>query len=857
MSEDVVTGLARFSYLQVISRSSTIKHASEAVDVRAFGREVGARYVIEGSLRQAGSVLRIAVRLVDATTGAHLWAETYNRPFEADRIFEIQDEVVPRIVSTVADMNGVLPHTMSEALRARDPRQLSPYEAVVRGLGYYARITVEEHAAVRDALERAVPEAPDNADAWALLAEAYAEEHKHGFNVRPDPLGRSLEAARRAVAAAPQNHLAQHSLAQALFFRRELQAFRPVADRAVALNPMDGFTTAFLGILIAYAGDWDHGLALAERAMGLNPHYPGWYRLGSFFGAYRKKDYRAALDIALKVNMPSYYYTHASIAAAYGQLGEREAAQGALRELLALKPDFAAVAREDYAKWFGPGELVEHILDGLRKAGLETPELAAAAAPAVPATGTATVASPSVAVLPFANLSADKEQEYFSDGLADEVITLLSQVAGLKVIARTSSFAFRGKDDDVRRIAAALDVTHVLEGSVRRAGTRVRVATQLVAAADGRQVWSERYDRELRDIFAVQDEIAAAIAGALRLTFSTHGAPQRYTPALPAYEAYLKGKHHQARVTPDALEEAKRSFESAIALDPRLGLAHVGVAAYWVVQMFFGSCRAHDAVPAARAAAGRALEIDPSIPEAHALLGYLAALYGLDWTAAARHFEMPATRQVGLPGIVRPMWATVFFLQERADEAVRLAERAVEEDPLEVWPRMNLHAYLQAAGRDREAYEQVRKVLAIDPDLVVARVSVAHFHAAWGERAEAVAAAREAYRVGPWYPDSVATLAATLRLSGEEEEARALVERLGSGEGVGDCRARAVYHILCGEIDAGADWTEKAIAERDPGMMFYLRFTFFRPLRTSSRWGRIARMLNLPAAASSPGGDRP
>ena len=199
----------------------------------------------------------------------------------------------------------------------------------------------------------------------------------------------------------------------------------------------------------------------------------------------------------------------------------------------------------------------------------------------------------------------------------------------------------------------------------------------------------------------------------------------------------------------------------------------------------------------------------------------------------------------------------MLFLQERADEAVRLAERAVEEDPLEVWPRMNLHAYLQAAGRDREAYDQVTKVLEIDPDLVVARVSVAHFHAAWGERAQAVAAAREAYRVGPWYQDTIATLAALLRLSGEEDEASALAERLGSGEGVGDCRARAVYHILCGEIDAAADWTEKAIAERDPGMMFYLRFTLFRPLRASPRWPRIAGLLNLPAAASPPGEAHP
>jgi serine/threonine-protein kinase len=657
------------------------------------------------------------------------------------------------------------------------------------------------------------------------------------------------------VDLAPANHIAQQALAVALFFRKDRAGCLAAAERAMALNPLDGSNEAFF--LITFTGDWERGTALIRRAMERNPHHPRWYELILGFDEYRQGRYREAVDEVRRANLGDGPWTSPLLAAAHAQLGDRTAAADALRGLVAQGGDVARSVRELFEKWFEP-QLVEHLMDGLRKAGVrDAGGGPSGEAPAAATAGEATAgASPSVAVLPFANLSADKEQEYFSDGLAEEVITLLSQVAGLKVIARTSSFAFRGKDDDVRRIAAALDVTHVLEGSVRRAGTRIRVTTQLVAAADGRQVWSERYDRELRDIFAVQDEIATAIAGALRLTFSTHGAPQRYTPALPAYEAYLKGRHHQARVSPDALEEARRSFESAIALDPRFGLAHVGVAAYWVVQMFFGSCRAHDAVPAARAAAGRALEVDPSLPEAHALLGYLSALFDLDWTAAARHFEMPATRQVGLPGIVRPMWATVPFLQERADEAVRLAERAVEEDPLEVWPRMNLHAYLQAAGRDREAYDQAKKVLAIDPGLVVARVSVAHFHAAWGERAEAVAAAREAYRVGPWYPDTVATLAAALRLSGEEEEARALVERLGSGEGVGDCRARAVYHVLCGEIDAAADWTEKAIAERDPGMMFYLRFTIYRPLRRSPRWARIARTLNLPAAASPPGGGR-
>ena len=181
---------------------------------------------------------------------------------------------MPRIVSTTADMHGVLPHSMSEALRHRDPETLSPHEAVLRAFGDIERLSADEHAEVRRILERAVELAPDRADCWAMLARVYTNEHMHGFNPRPDPLGRALEAARRAVAAAPSNHLAHGHLAEAHFFRREYGAFRNAAERAIALNAMDGDTVANMGILIAYTGDWDHGCALAEQAMQLNPHHP-------------------------------------------------------------------------------------------------------------------------------------------------------------------------------------------------------------------------------------------------------------------------------------------------------------------------------------------------------------------------------------------------------------------------------------------------------------------------------------------------------------------------------------------------------------------------------------------------------
>jgi serine/threonine protein kinase/tetratricopeptide (TPR) repeat protein len=370
LSEEIVAGLSRFSYLRVITHGSTQRYADQTPDLRVVGKELGARYVMSGSLRQMSGRLRVAVQLIDATTGVQLWSETYERPFSPEAVFELQDDLVPRIVSTVADTHGILPYSMSETLRGKDPDQLSPYEALLRGFAYFKHVNVEEHAGVRAGLERAVQQAPGNADCWAMLSMLYREENNHGFNVRPDPVGRAFVAARRAIDIAPSNHLAYHALASVLFFRRETQAFRSAAQRAITLNPMDGFTIAYMGFLTAYSGDWEGGCALVEKARNLNPHHPGWYWFPPFFDAYRKGDYRGALEAGLKVNMPGFWRNELALAATYGQLGELPSAHNAARELLAVRPDFAAVAREECGKWWDP-ELVEHLIDGLRKAGLE------------------------------------------------------------------------------------------------------------------------------------------------------------------------------------------------------------------------------------------------------------------------------------------------------------------------------------------------------------------------------------------------------------------------------------------------------------------------------------------------------
>ena len=332
LAEEVVTGLSRFSYLRVVARNSTAGAATDGADARRSGTAISARYVMEGSLRQAGAKLRVAVQLVDVTTGAHVWAETYERAFSPDALFDLQDDLVPRIVSTVADTHGVLPRSMSGELRSRPAEQLSPYEAVLRSFGYFERVTAGELAAARAGLELAVVKAPGHADAWAMLALLGAQEFGQGFRLQADPLATAASAARKAVEHGPSNHLAHFSLAQVLFFQKDFETFRNVAARAAALNPMDGNTIAFLGELLTYSGDAERGLALAARAKELNPHHPGWYWYADVYDAFARGDDRSTVALARKVNMPGHFGAPMMIAAACGWLGERDAAGRALRE---------------------------------------------------------------------------------------------------------------------------------------------------------------------------------------------------------------------------------------------------------------------------------------------------------------------------------------------------------------------------------------------------------------------------------------------------------------------------------------------------------------------------------------------
>ncbi len=685
ITEDIVTGLSRFSYLKVISQSSTSRFANASVDVRSAGKELGARYLLEGSIRQAGSRLRIAAQLVDAISGVHLWAETYDRPFQAEAVFELQDDVAPRIVSTIADMNGILAHSMSKALRSRAPDQLTPYEALLRSFSYWERLTAEDHAAARAALEHAVEQAPNYADCWAVLSMLYGDEYKTGFNVRPDSLDRSLAAARRAVELAPSNPLAPLSLASVLFFRKERQAFRSAAERAIALNPLDGGTTAFLGMLIACSGDWERGCTLVERAMQLNSHHLGWYWCAAAYNAYRKSDYRGALDIALKINTRGFWGAIVVLAAAHGQLGEREAAQDAVRELLALMPYFASTARQECEKWWEP-QLVEHLLDGLRKAGLE---IGGKQGPAKTVHADDSGAARAeqgfwVAVLPFRAASGDSDLEVLADGLTEDVATGLSRFPYLQVIAHNSAMAYKGRAADIRLVGSELGARYLIEGSVRKRARAIRVSAQLMDAMSGTQLWAEVYDREISDAgtFQIQDDltdhIVTSVADGYGVLVRSMAAPtrDRNVEELSASELVLRYYAFMQQVNPQEHAVLRAGLERALEREPHHANAWACLSNVYQLEHFDRFNPREKPLERARDAAWRAVKIDPACQ-----MGWkeLAAVhfFSRDFTA----FRETAERAMSLNPLDGTTWAFMAIMIAFSgdwERGVALAQRTID-----------------------------------------------------------------------------------------------------------------------------------------------------------------------------------
>ena len=362
LTEDIITNLTRFRDLMVVGRTSTFQFKGRAIPLQELAAKLNAGYVVEGSVRRAAGRVRITAQLIDATTGVHLWADHYDR--EMEDIFAVQDEVTRMIAATL----GVkIQDVATQRALRKSAVELGAYDCVLRARRYTTTLSEEMHAEARDLLEQAVAKDSNYAEAHALLANVYLAEHRFDANPRPDPIGRALKMAETATRLDPQDAYARCWLGIVHFFRRENDKFEAEAQRALSLNPNDPETLADIGHYLAFMGAFERGLELSLRARQLNPLHPGWYHFSSARYHYDRREYEAMLADVERVGMPHFYWTHLLNGAALGQL-ERPEAGDSLARARELKPGFSA--RAELEKWNAAPQDLEHILEGLRKAGL-------------------------------------------------------------------------------------------------------------------------------------------------------------------------------------------------------------------------------------------------------------------------------------------------------------------------------------------------------------------------------------------------------------------------------------------------------------------------------------------------------
>jgi serine/threonine protein kinase/tetratricopeptide (TPR) repeat protein len=457
---------------------------------------------------------------------------------------------------------------------------------------------------------------------------------------------------------------------------------------------------------------------------------------------------------------------------------------------------------------------------------------------------------PSVAVLPFLNLSTDPENEFFADGITEDVIAQLSKIRSLKVISRGSVMGFKKRERDIREIGHALGVETLLEGSVRRAGDRVRIVAQLIDVGTNRHLWAETYDRQLTDIFAIQTDVALQMAAALRAELSLDERTRigrEPTADARAYQLYLQGRHWYSRYTEESIRKGIDYFERAIAADADYAMAHVGVAlayAELAAGAGWGTTRPDEAYGQAMAAVTTALALDADLAEAHAVLALLRMIHDFDWAGAEAEFKLALERSPGAADIY-DHYGWLCGAQERYDEALALVRRAQELDPLT--HRTDVAVTLLRAGRNEEALQAALRAVEFDPEHGRGRSTLGWAYLRNDMPDQGLAELEQVVKLVPGHTMYLAQLGQAYGETGRTEQAREILRQLEerSREGYVSPYHMAYVYTGLGEHELAIDCLERTYEER-AGSVYAIKGSFlFRPLREHPRFQALLRKMNL------------
>jgi len=427
--------------------------------------------------------------------------------------------------------------------------------------------------------------------------------------------------------------------------------------------------------------------------------------------------------------------------------------------------------------------------------------------------------APSIAVLPFVNMSADPENEYFSDGLSEAILNSLTKIQGFKVVARTSAFSFKGKDVDIRDIGRQLDVNKILEGSVQKAGNRLRITAQLINVSDGYHLWSEKYDRKMEDIFAIQDEISLAVVDNLKITLlkkEEEALLKRYTEDSEAYNLYLKGIYFLRMYTAEGFQEAIKYFELTIQKDPKYALAYYGLAEVFYAISYWANVAPNEAYPKAKKYAKKAIEIDEEIGEAHAALGLVYTFYDWNWIEAERELKK-ALELNPSSAIIHLSYSWFLSLTENHEDAIHEVKRAQELDPLS--PLIISHIGLACiwGGQFDKAIEEMMAGLKLAPNFYLMHYYLGMAYRAKSMRKEAIAEYERAVDLSggsPWPSLILATNYFESDLVSQGEELLRGLEHRAEKEYLPPLGFAYIYFIRK-DIDKTYEWLERACKEKD------------------------------------------
>ena len=439
----------------------------------------------------------------------------------------------------------------------------------------------------------------------------------------------------------------------------------------------------------------------------------------------------------------------------------------------------------------------------------------------------------SIAVLSFIDMSPEKDQEYFCDGIAEEIIHALSQIKNLKVVARSSAFAFKNKQADLREVGRILDVETILEGSIRKSRDRLRITTQLIKVSDGSHIWSERYDRDLEDVFAIQDEISMAIADNLKVKLipsSPTNVPKRHSQNIEAFNFYLKGMYYWQKLTAEGYRKAAEYFEKALQIDPDYALAYIGFAYVIGTSTFWGNVPPNKGWPKANEYINKALTKDRSLAENFSTLADLNAFYFWNWKEAENNFQQalalnPNSSQIHIE------YAIFLVLTKRHQEAISEAEKAQQLDPFAAFVNTYVGVVYDYAGQGDKAINELKTYLSINQDFFITHFHLGRAYANKGMIKESIAELEIAFNLsdGASYP--LAALACMYYLIGKKNQADSLFERLKKRSETEYVPATSIYliHRVREEEVLALDFLKKACNERDSFLVWFMAQPFLIP----------------------------